>query len=134
MIVSTSSPLCSDNCVDQHAICLVEGEIDLLSADDLRRSAIDALDKQGPELTIDMSRVTFMDCAGLSALAMVRNEALSRGGHVTLTGLTDTSSRLLQVFGLHSLFGLPVPARLTSVPKRAHTLLPVPKQEGHGRL
>jgi anti-anti-sigma factor len=93
-----------------------------MSAGGLRRDALDAMDAQGPEITLDMSRVTFMDCAGLSVLSMVRNEAISRGGHVTLVGLTDMSSRLLQVFGLHRLFGLPEPVRLTSVPTLVHGL------------
>lgn len=135
MTVSTSSPLCSDICVDQHAVCHAEGEIDLMSADDLRRAAMAAMDEHGPELTIDMSRVTFMDCSGLSVLVMVRNEAISRGGHVTLTGLTDMTSRLLQVFGLHGPFGLPEPVRLTSVPEQAHhPLMPVPGSAGSAAL
>jgi anti-anti-sigma factor len=122
MAVNSLSPRCSDSCVEQHSICHAEGEIDLVSAGALRRGALHAMDEHGPELTLDMSRVTFMDCSGLSVLARVRNEAISRGGHVTLVGLTDRSSRLLQVFGLHSLFGLPEPAHLTSVPTQVHGL------------
>ena len=101
---------CNSTCVDRHAVCVVEGEIDLASAEEFQRKALDAMDSHGPTLTLELSGVTFMDCAGLSVLVFVRAEATARGGHVTLTGPSEMISRLLRLGGLDVSFGLQRPA------------------------
>ncbi len=101
---------CNSTCVERHAVCVVEGDIDLASAKEFQRKALDAMDRHGPTLTLDLSRVTFMDCAGLSVLVFVRTEASARGGHMTLTGPSDMICRLLRLSGLDVSFGLQRPA------------------------
>lgn len=51
-----------------------------------------------------------MDCAGLSVLVFVCAEGHRRGEHVTLTGPSETISRLLRLGGLDVNFGLQRPA------------------------
>ena len=100
------SPQCISTCLERHAVCVVEGEIDVASADEFQLRALDSMNGHGPTLTLDLSRVTFMDCAGLSVLVYLRTEATARGGHVTLTGLSETISRLLRLSRLDVSFGL----------------------------
>ena len=87
-------------------MCVAEGEVDLATAEEFRRRALDAMDGHGPTLTLDLSRVTFMDCSGLNALVLLRAEAIARGGHVTLTGPSTGVCRLLRLSGLDVSFGL----------------------------
>lgn len=101
---------CNSTCVARHAVCVVEGDIDLASAKEFQRKVLDAMDRHGPALTLDLSRVTFMDCAGLSVLVFVRAEASARGGHMALTGRSDMICRLLRLSGLDVSFGLQRPA------------------------
>lgn len=97
-------------------MCLVQGEIDFLTAAAFRRAALDALDKDGPALTIDLSLVTFMDCAGVNVLVFVRREAIARGGHVSLSGQPKMISRLLRLVGLDAAFGIQELEPLISLP------------------
>lgn len=98
---------CEDECRDRHAVCTVEGEIDLATADDFQRMALEALDGNGLGLTLDLSRVTFMDCAGLNVLLVVHRTARARGGHLDIVGVTDPVTRLLVLAGLDATFALP---------------------------
>lgn len=97
---------CSSECAQGHTVCHVEGEIDVATADEMRRVALAVMDEHGPSLTLDLSEVSFMDCAGLTALLSVRRVARARGGHVSLTGLSDMILRLLHITGLKPEFGL----------------------------
>jgi anti-sigma B factor antagonist len=112
--VVTVDLLCSNGCVDRHAVFVVAGEIDLASADQVRQAALEVMDRDGPALTLDLAQVTFMDCSGLSMLLILRKEADTRGGHLTLAGLPDMVFRLLHLVGLLAFFGLPESAPSTS--------------------
>jgi anti-anti-sigma factor len=114
--VVTLNLVCGNECVEPHALCIVEGEVDLATAGEFRRAAVLAMDEHGPALTLDLSHVSFMDCAGLSALVLVRKQATARGGHVTLTGPPDVVSRLLRLVGLDTVFGLQALTPLISLP------------------
>lgn len=95
---------CAEDCAIGHAVCVLEGEIDLATADEFRRKALESMDQFGPRLTLDLSGVTFMDATGLSVLIYVRREAEARGGHITLVGTPQAVSYLLRISGLESVF------------------------------
>ena len=95
---------CTDECIGGHAVCVLSGEIDLSTAGEFRRAAIDAMDRHGAALTLDLSQVTFMDCTGVGVLIFLRAEARARGGHITLPGTPLRVSQLLELTGLQSLF------------------------------
>ncbi|WP_055590911.1 STAS domain-containing protein [Peterkaempfera griseoplana] len=81
-------------------VVTARGDIDLATAPSLRRRLADALATH-PEVVVDMSQVTFMDCAGLSALVDARNRADAHGGRLLLRGTNDKVRRLLTLTGLH---------------------------------
>ncbi|MFD8478273.1 STAS domain-containing protein [Kitasatospora sp. NPDC059673] len=76
------------------------GEIDLDSAPSLGRALATALESHR-EVVLDLSKVTFMDCAGLGALVRARNQADRCGAHLVLRGAGRCVVRLLRLTGLH---------------------------------
>ena len=70
----------------------------------LEHAAFAAMDAHGPHLTLDLSEVTFMDCAGLRTLLRVRREALARQGGVDLKGVRAQVCRLLHLTGAGASF------------------------------
>ncbi|MDH6129055.1 STAS domain-containing protein [Kitasatospora sp. GP82] len=76
------------------------GEIDLDTAPSLRRALAAALESHW-EVVLDLSEVTFMDCAGLSALVRARNQADRFGARLVLRGAGECVVRLLKLTGLH---------------------------------
>ena len=63
------------------AVFAVEGEIDLATVDQLRR-AIDGVWHRADAATIDLRRVSFIDCLGLRALLELSSEGDERGCRV----------------------------------------------------
>ncbi len=59
-----TSPMPSLQILDENAGLSVVGEVDLATAPELSK----ALSRSGPDLDLDMSRCTFMDSSGISAL------------------------------------------------------------------
>lgn len=78
----------------------VRGEMDLSTAD----LAAGVLDNQlacGYRFVrLDLSRLTFLDCAGLRVLVHTHNRFLAAGGTMVLTGVGPGVARLLRITGL----------------------------------
>ncbi|MEV8100738.1 STAS domain-containing protein [Kitasatospora sp. NPDC085879] len=76
------------------------GEIDLHTAPSLRRALSAALESHRA-VVLDLSEVTFMDCAGLGVLVRARNQAGRCGARLLLRGAGRCVVRLLRLTGLH---------------------------------
>jgi anti-anti-sigma factor len=63
------------------AVFAVEGEIDLATVDQLTR-AVDGVWHRAGAVTIDLRRVSFIDCLGLRALLDLSREGAERGCRV----------------------------------------------------
>ncbi|MGW3042713.1 STAS domain-containing protein [Kitasatospora sp. NPDC001159] len=74
------------------------GEIDLATAPRLRRKPARALAERH-EVVLDLSEVTFMDCAGLDALVQARDLADRTGARLVLHGVAHPVARLLRLTG-----------------------------------
>jgi anti-sigma B factor antagonist len=81
------------------------GEVDSASAPQLHAELEAQLDAGARELIVDLDGVTFLDSAGLCALAAVHRRATTEG--VTLRVLASHRAviRPLQITGLWDLFG-----------------------------
>ncbi|MFJ9444967.1 STAS domain-containing protein [Kitasatospora sp. NPDC101235] len=77
----------------------VRGEIDLDTAPALRCELERAL-AEHHVVVLDLSQVTFMDCAGLGALVQARNQADHSGRRLVLHGTGRPVARLLKLTGL----------------------------------
>ncbi len=80
-----------------------QDSIDATTAWDLRPTLIQAL-SDAPELTVDLSRVTFIDSTGLGMLVGVLKDAREMQGDLRLVNAGREVRRLLQVTGLEALF------------------------------
>ncbi|AUY48353.1 STAS domain-containing protein [Streptomyces sp. CB01881] len=85
---------------NQPFIVRANGEIDLDTAPALRRTLAAALESHR-EVVLDLSEVTFMDCAGLGALVRARNQADRSGRRLVLH---DAGRRVVRLLKLTSLY------------------------------
>jgi anti-sigma B factor antagonist len=82
-----------------------EGEVDSSSAPLLRAELDGALDGDVGELVIDLDGVTFLDSAGLSALAGAHRRAAAQGVRLRVLASGRAVIRPLQITGLWDLLG-----------------------------
>ncbi|MER5518370.1 STAS domain-containing protein [Streptomyces sp. NPDC002763] len=87
-------------------VVTLHGDIDLLSVPVLS-AALDALTAGAePDLVLDLSPVSFVDCTGLSLLCRARNRVRSRLGRLRLVVPGGGFLRLLHCTGLSGTFEL----------------------------
>jgi anti-sigma B factor antagonist len=85
---------------------VLSGEVDCATAPMLRR-ALDTAFASGPRVvTVDLVAVTFLDSAGLSALAVAHRTAAAQDTRLRVLVGTRAVSRALQVTGLWDLLGV----------------------------
>lgn len=86
----------------------VVGEVDLATAQVLRDRLLNVL-REHPlcVLNVDLSGVSFLDCAGISALVAVHNAAVQVGCRVRVTGPRPIVHRILDLTGLLSILTAP---------------------------
>ena len=81
---------------DRH-IVRVSGELDLDSGDLLIRTCARA--EPSLDIVVDLSALTFMDCAGYGAVMHARAALISHGGTLTLANGSGEPARLLALIG-----------------------------------
>ncbi len=91
--------------LDGSAQLLLDGELDLLTAPDLWKSASEVVARlpSRSELVIDLSQLDFLDAAGLGVLVRLRNHLRSKDSALHLDA---APSRVRRVFELTELDGL----------------------------
>jgi anti-anti-sigma factor len=94
----------------RRSVLRVLGELDLCTAVDLRCAVSAALEQHDPQsLTMDLSALTFADCAGLSVLVWARNCLAERGHELVITGSQPLVRRLLTLTGIDTYLRLSAP-------------------------
>lgn len=88
--------------LDGTTVVSVRGEVDLVSADQLRRVLDEAL-QDSARVTLDLTELTFIDSSGLSALVEAHRKARDAGGTFTLRHPTPMLRRLLDITRLDTL-------------------------------
>jgi len=97
------------------AVCtlIVVGALDSLAADGFLQQAARVLDNRVGRLVLDLAGVTFLDCAGVRALAIVT--CFAPGGcPVIIRSLSSPARRIITVLGTEDLENL---RRLTAGPE-----------------
>lgn len=79
------------------------GEVDLSATEDLAAAVRPCL-ANGASVELDLSEVAFIDSSGLGTLVQLLKEAARNGGSLTLTGVSASTYRLLEVTGLAKVF------------------------------
>jgi len=84
---------------DTNAVITLIGEIDISSADQVRMAVGECLREPQPlSLQIDVSALTFCDCAGIRVLHWARNRALAE--QIPIFRISGADARLRRVFAL----------------------------------
>jgi anti-sigma B factor antagonist len=78
----------------------VDGEIDLATEPELRAAIAHAIDHGCRDITVDLSGVSFMDCAGLNALLWCRKHVCTADGRLSLGQVSPSAARILTLTGL----------------------------------
>src|SRR5260370_5964331 len=82
----------------------LEGDIDLHVSPAVRE-ALNAMIKKKPErIVIDLSRVTYIDSAGIAVLILAMQEVEAYGGKFFLSGLQETLRSIFETSRLERVF------------------------------
>ena len=91
---------------EQGIVVRLSGDLDVSSRNELRE-VFDELLEAGPRrVVVDLSELTFADCAGLSVLIGVRRRLTERGHTLAVTAPQPIVRRLLLITGMDVLFRL----------------------------
>lgn len=82
------------------------GEIDAYTAPKLRETAFPYTEKQGADIVIDLSGVTYMDSTGLGVFVGLFKSLNANNGTLKLTGLSDRLKRLFDITGLADIMNI----------------------------
>ncbi|GAA4949922.1 anti-anti-sigma factor [Nonomuraea thailandensis] len=84
----------------------VAGELDIATTEQFRSHLLALLQEAGrsrradTELVIEMSRLSFIDAAGLGILVSVQNQAVNQRTRLHIQGVPPNMRRLLRITGL----------------------------------
>ena len=82
----------------------LEGEIDLHVAPRLEGSLARIINKQPPQVVVDLSGVTFIDSSGLAVLIRAMQGVQEYGGHFTLSGMNEQVRPIFEMARLDQFF------------------------------
>ena len=109
MNLSPRINLSSREC-DGRAVVALRGELDIADAASVG-AALTAVAARGRELIVDLAGLEFIDCSGLTALLLAREQARTAGGDLLLAAPQDqvlrvlAATRLTGVFAVHASVG-----------------------------
>ena len=93
----------------------ISGEIDFASGPQLRDQLLSVIRRNGARLTLDLSGVTFIDCAGINLLLAVRRRAQLEGGSMRVLGASPPVRRVIALTRLdHVLLPASLPGSAAS--------------------
>ena len=86
---------------DDGIVVAVSGEVDVCTEALLQQALLRIMDEHGARLLLDVSGVSFMDCAGLRALLTTRRRAELHGGFIRLIAVSRAVRRIIELTGAH---------------------------------
>ena len=84
---------------DGGTIVAVSGEVDVCTEAPLQQVLLRIIRERSARLMLDLSGVSFMDCAGLRALLATRRCAELRGGSMRLIATSAAVRRIIELTG-----------------------------------
>lgn len=83
---------------------VVEGDMTIIESAALKHELMEHMPENG-NLTLDLSGVEDMDCAGFQLMQMTRTVALSRGVKLSIAAHSKATARIVSMFGEQQSFG-----------------------------
>lgn len=80
----------------------IEGEIDLATVDELKAAIDGALEADGSNLIVDLTKTGFMDSTGLKTLVVANRQFSDLGREFALAVAAGPISRLIDLSGIAS--------------------------------
>lgn len=87
----------------EFTVVAVEGEVDAATTGQLCAFLADARQRDKRGLIVDLSRVPFMDCAGLRTLVSAQRDASLLGGELRLAAPQPSVSKILALSDIYRL-------------------------------
>jgi anti-sigma B factor antagonist len=94
------SQLCTEKWVDRVAVVAASGELDMLTAPQLRDAVQSALGKSPSGLIVDLSAVDFLGSAGMQVLMEVHNQTSGTETRFAVVADGPATSRPLKITGI----------------------------------
>ena len=85
-------------------VCYIDGEIDINSSPDIKKSFDKLISKKTPKIVINLARVTYVDSSGLATLVEVLKKMKAYGGRMRLVNLSAKIRSLFEITKLEKLF------------------------------
>jgi anti-sigma B factor antagonist len=110
---------------ERTAVVTVPGEIDLTNADGLRDALLEVLNAGALGLVVDMTKTTFCDSAGISAITRAARRAAANEATMRLAVVSSAVLRVLNLVGIDRLIEIhpSVSAARASLPDQAGGLV-----------
>jgi anti-sigma B factor antagonist len=93
------------------------GEIDIVTAPDLRDALLTC--GEAARVVVDLSAVTFLDCAGLSVIARAQRRTAETCGSLSVVAPTGVAARVLRITHFEQI--VPLHATLEDAITARHT-------------
>ena len=84
---------------DDGTVVAVSGEVDVCTEAPVQQALLRIMREHGAKLLLDVSGVSFMDCAGLRALLAARRRAEMRGGFLRPIATSAAVRRITELTG-----------------------------------
>ena len=97
----------------------LRGEVDIVAVEQLRPDLMGVIARDGHDLLVDCSGLTFIDSSGVAVLLEAERELELDGRHMRLVNVPRGPRRVLEVLGLTDRLGYDRPNRLRLYPQDA---------------
>lgn len=85
-------------------VCYVEGEIDINSSPEIKKTFDKLIAKKIPKIVINLAKVTYVDSSGLATLVEILKNMRTYGGRMRLSNLAPKIKSLFEITKLEKLF------------------------------
>ena len=85
-------------------VCHIDGEVDINSSPDIKKSFDKLISKKTPKVVINLSRVAYVDSSGLATLVEILKNMRTYGGKMRLANLSPKIKSLFEITKLEKLF------------------------------
>jgi anti-anti-sigma factor len=88
------------------AVLHLKGELDAETAEKLRTTLAELLERPVPRIVVDLTDLKFCDSVGLSAFITCKQVITARGGWLSFASPTPFLTRLIETVGLSRYFAI----------------------------
>ena len=81
------------------SLLMVRGEVDLVTAPELREAITLAHERTRGDVTVDLAQVSFMDASGIAALIHAHQDLVAMGHNLMIRNAHGTVERALWITG-----------------------------------